>query len=87
MIEVPWVMDELDVAENILPNSKAINPTVVIASFAQTFWEQPWVDFLFENAADVKVESYYDPASMLYNVDMKFYLPPEQETMYRLQFN
>ena len=84
---MPWVVDELDVSGNILLNSKAIDPTVVISSFAQTFWGQPWVDFLFENAVDIKVESYYDIATMLYNVDMQFYLPPEQETMYRLRFD
>ncbi len=74
-------------ANDIHPHTKAIAPTTVISSFAQAFCGQPWADFLFEHAVDVKVVSYYDPATTLHNINMQFYLPPEEETMYRLQFS
>ena len=86
-IKVPWVVDELDVVDSYNNVDRKINPTTIISSFSQTFWGQPWVEFLFENAVDVKVESYYDPDAMLYNVTVIFHLPPEEETMYRLRFD
>ena len=83
MITVPWVMDNWSTNRPMSP----IADNDAITSFAKRFWGQAWADFLFEHATNIKVKSYYDPATMLHNVDFQFHLPPEQETMYRLRFN
>ena len=87
LIKVPWVVDELDVVDSYNNVDRKINPTTIISSFSQTFWGQSWVEFLFDHATKIETESYYDPATMLYNVTMIFHLPPEEETMYRLRFS
>lgn len=83
MITVPWVMDNWSTDQ---PTS-TISDSVAIARFYETFFGADWVEFLFEHQTKITMKSYYDPATMLHNVDFQFYLPPEQETMYRLRFN
>lgn len=87
LIEVPWVVDELDIVDSYGHHLGEINSTTVISSFSQTFWGQSWVEFLFDHATKIETDSYYDPATMLYNITIMFHLPPEEETMYRLRFD
>lgn len=83
MITVPWVMDSWSTDPTLL----TISDSVAIAKFRETFSGAGWVEFLFEHAADIEVVSYYDSATMLHNIDLRFLLPPEEETMYRLRFD
>lgn len=79
-ISVPWVIDTL-VDDPIKSKHEAIG------KFFYTLGREPWVEFLFEYQTKIDVESFYDANTMLHNINFLFYLPPEQETMYRLRFS
>ena len=83
MITVPWIVDTY----NNLSVGQRATDAEFIGKFYYTLHKESWVEFLFEHQTKITVKSYYDPATMLHNVDFQFYLPPEQETMYRLRFN
>ena len=75
MIEVPWMLERQDCKnDNALQN------------FLQRNWGMPWLKYLTENSTDVKVDKYYDPATMMYNVTFKFELDPKKETFYRIKY-
>lgn len=79
-ISVPWVI-------NALVDDPIESKYEAIEKFFYVLGREPWVEFLFEYQTKIDVESFYDPNTMLHKINFLFYLPPEQETMYRLRFN
>ena len=75
MIEVPFVIDRMDVNNS--------NP---LSTWIQRNWNMPWLNYLLENNHGIETEKFYDAPTDMYTVTFKFKLDPKKETFYRLKY-